>query len=174
MAADGVTGRHPNITEDAWHAFVERCAGTLDIGPGTLVFQAACGAGSLLYPLYENGYAVGGLDPSDRLIRLADEWMPEGRWSVADPAALDPGEAWHVVLAAGHLAALTQPDAARGLVARMVAKATHAVALVDLDDAAVDRAMLVRALAEAGVRGIQVDEEGPGGVPGRFNLFARV
>ena len=45
MAADGL---HASITELAWRNFVEYVAETLDIGPGTRVFEVDCGGGSFL------------------------------------------------------------------------------------------------------------------------------
>ena len=134
MAADG----HASITEPAWRGFVEYVAETLDVGPGTRVFQVNCGAGSFLCPLWENGYVVGGLDRSPDLIRTAAEAMPEGRFSLGEAAALDPAESWAVVVAFGAFGSFPDLDYARGVLARMAAKATHAIAILDVPD--IDRA----------------------------------
>jgi hypothetical protein len=110
----------------------------LDVGPGTRVFQVNCGGGSLLCPLWENGYLVGGLDRSPDQIRLAAEAMPEGRFSLGEASALDPAEPWAVVVACGTFGSFPDLDYARGVLARMAAKATHAIAILDVPD--IDRA----------------------------------
>ncbi len=185
MAADGL---HASITEPAWRNFVEYVAETLDVGPGTRVFQVNCGGGSLLCPLWENGYIVGGLDRSPDQIRLAAEAMPEGRFSLGEASALDPAEPWAVVVACGTFGSFHDLDYARGVLARMAAKATHAIAVLDVPDVDrtegaplgglfYDRAWMFRMLAEIGAIAVQIEEqkiEGYASAPYRFNVFARL
>ncbi len=90
MAAGGPGVAAGRVSEDAWRDFVERIVETLDVGPGTSVFDVGCGAGAFLFPLAENGYLVGGLDPSPALIARAKAAMPEGRWQVGSVETLDP------------------------------------------------------------------------------------
>ncbi len=116
------------VSPYAWLDFVERTVETLDIGPGTRVFEVGCGEGAFLFPLAENGYAVGGIDPSAESIRSAQEAIPSGKFLVGEPSSLDPGEAWDVVLACGVFQSFPDLDQARGVLARMAAKATHAIA----------------------------------------------
>ena len=185
MAADGL---HASITEPAWRNFVEYVAETMDVGPGTRVFQVNCGGGSLLCPLWENGYVVGGLDHSPDKIRLAAEAMPEGRFRVGEPSALDPAEPWDVVVACGSFGSFPDLDYARGVLARMAAKATHAMAVLEVPDIDrtegaplgglfYDRAWMFKALAEIGASAVQIEEqkiEGYALAPYRFNVFARL
>ncbi len=185
MAADGL---HASITEPAWRNFVEYVAETMDVGPGTRVFQVNCGGGSFLCPLWENGYVVGGLDPSPDLIRLATEAMPEGRFNLGEASALDPAEPWAVVVACSTFGSFHDLDYARGVLARMTAKATHAIAVLDVPDIDrtegappgglfYDRAWMFRMLAEIGATAVQIEEqkiEGYALAPYRFNVFARL
>ena len=122
MAADGLDMDSGVVTEPAWRAFVERVAETLDIGPGTSVFQVGCRSGSFLYPLAENDYLVGGLGSSPAEIRAATIAMPSGNWMVGEASALDPGEPWDVVVAYGAFGRFPDLDFARGILARMAAK----------------------------------------------------
>lgn len=175
MAAGGFD---PRITEDDWQEFVEHVAETLDVGPGTRVFDAGCGAGAFLLPLFENGYAVGGLDPSPALIDLARRTMPRGRWLAAEPSALDPGEPWDVVLSSAGFAAFPNLDYARGVLARMAAKATHAIAVLAVPEREAgglyDRTWFLRAMSEAGARAVQFEDHELAGPMRSFNVFARV
>lgn len=145
MAADGLDTGFGSVTEAAWREFVMRTAATLDLGKGSRVFEVGCGAGAFLYPLYEAGCVVGGLDQSTALIGYAAEAMPEGQWTQGDASTLDPAEAWDVVLACGVFMYFPDPGYARGVIARMAAKATRAVAMLDVPDAATrDNAMAFR------------------------------
>lgn len=194
MAADGFDRGDTAIAEPAWRSFVEYVAETLDVGPGTRVFQVSCGAGSFLCPLWENGYVVGGLDRSPDLLRIAAEAMPEGRFSLGEASALDPAEPWTVVVTCATFGSFSDLDYARGVLARMAAKATHAIAVLDVPDIDrapgaglgapgtagglfYDRAWMFRMLAEIGASAVQIEEqkiEGYALAPYRFNVFARL
>ncbi len=189
MAADGLDTGFGSVTEPAWRKFVESVAETLDVGPGSRVFEVGCGAGALLYPLAENGYIVGGLDQSPALIGYARQAMPEGRFIVSDASALDPAEPWDVVLACGVFMHFPDLDYARGILARMAAKATHAIAILDVPDINrkeealgvdhlfYDRGWMFRALAEIGASAVQIEDQkiaDYANAPYRFNVFARL
>lgn len=150
----------------------EYVAETLDIGPGTRVFEVDCGDGDFLFPLYSNGYIVGGTDGDPAAIEHALEAMPEGLFTVGTAAALDPAMPWDVVvcrslsgLSAVASAKAEAPDvnSMRGLLARMFAKATHGIALLNVPEES--HRALMHALAEVGAKAIQIEGN---------NLFARV
>jgi SAM-dependent methyltransferase len=173
MAADGPLDA---AAEDAWRHFVEHVVETLDVGPGTSVWDVTCGAGAFLYPLWENGYVVGGTDPAPGLIDRARQAMPQGVFLAAAPTALDPADPWDVVIMSRGVDGLPDLDAARGVLARMAAKATHAIAVLNVVEEevpgrlAIGRGAMLRLLAEIGVTGVQFEEA----AGGRFNVFARV
>ena len=137
-------------------------AETLDIGAGTRVFEVDCGEGDFLFPLYRNGYIVGGTDRDPAAIEHALEAMPEGLFTVGMAAALDPAVPWDVVVCRS-FAGAPDPDYMRGLVARMFAKATHAIALLAVPEKS--HQPMLHALAEVGATAIQIEGN---------NLFARV
>jgi SAM-dependent methyltransferase len=134
MEADGLDTGFGSVSESSWREFSLRIAGELNAGPGTSVFEVGCGAGAFLYPFHERGCAVGGLDQSAALIEYAREAMPEGEWTVAGAAALDPADRRDIVVACGVFMYFPDLDYARNVVARMVAKATRAVAILDVPD----------------------------------------
>ena len=140
----------------------EYVAETLDIGPGTRVFEVDCGRGEFLFPLQQNGYIVGGIDGDADAIKEAIAAMPGGLFHVGMASALDPGVPWDVVVCRS-LAGAPSNDYIRGLVARMIAKATHAIALIDVPEA--HHQPLMHALTEAGAQAIQIEGS---------HLFARV
>lgn len=136
MAADGLDTGFGSVSEAAWRAFVVRTAASLGLVKGSRVFEVGCGAGGFLYPLYEAGCVVGGLDQSEALIGYASAAMPEGQWTQGDASVLEPSEAWDVVLACGVFMYFPDPGYARGVIARMAAKATRAIAILDVPDVA--------------------------------------
>ena len=154
---------------------VEHLAETLDIGPGTEVFEVACAAGQFLIPLHENGFVVGGLDADPVLVAEARAAMPGGQFASGSPAELDPAQAWQVVVCRA-FATFPDVDYARGVLARMAAKATHAVALLDLPEARYDRRWILHAFAEVGFSAVQMENmKAEGGEDeARINVFARL
>lgn len=153
---------------------VEHVAETLDIGPGTEVFEVACGTGEFLLPLHDNGFIVGGLDANASLIAEAKAAMPEGRFSTGLLTELDPAQPWQVVVCRT-FGAFPDLDYARGVLARMAAKATHAVALLAVPDARFDQRWMLRAFAEIGVSAVQMEVvTGEETAEARYNVFARL
>jgi hypothetical protein len=151
----------------------EHVAETLDIGPGTRVFEVDCGDGAFLIPFHVNNYIVGGMDGDAGAIALALASMPEGHFQVGMASALDPAVAWDVVICRS-FAAAPDLDYMRGVLARMFAKATHAIALLNVPDER--RQWMLHALTEIGANAIQFeDAAGPIGDPRAMcNVFARV
>ena len=137
-------------------------AETLDIGPGTRVFEVDCGRGEFLFPLHQNGYIVGGIDGDAEAIKAAIAAMPDGIFQVGMASALDPAVPWDVVVCRS-LAGAPSNDYIRGLVARMYAKATHAIALIDVPEP--NHQPLMHAITEAGAQAIEIKGT---------NIFARV
>ena len=126
------------------------------------MFEVDCGRGEFLFPLYSNGYVVGGTDGDPAAIERALEEMPEGLFTAGMASGLDPAIPWDVVICRS-LAGAPDLDYIRGLVARMFAKATHAIALLNVPET--QHQPLLHALAEVGAKAIQID----GG-----DVFARV
>jgi hypothetical protein len=155
-------------------ALAEHVAETLDIGPGTRVFEVDCGDGAFLFPLHANGYIVGGIDGDPAAIATAIAAMPDGIFQVGMASALDPGVPWDVVVCRSFSGA-PDTDYMRGLLARMFAKATHAIALLDVPEDR--RQWMLHALAEIGANAIQMEQPkiGVSADTGNvFNVFARV
>ena len=151
-----------SLPGEGWHDLAEHVAEVLDVGPGTRLFEVDCGSGEFLEPFYLNGYLVGGTDAEPSLIELALAAMPEGMFTVGEASHLDPAAPWDVVICRS-LAVAPDLDYVRGLVSRMLAKATHAIAFLNVP--AERHPPLLRALTEAGARAVQIEES---------NVFARV
>ena len=132
----------------------EHVAEILDIGPGTRVFEVDCGDGAFLYPFYMNGYIVGGSDGDTAAIEAALAAMPQGSFTVGQGSALDPAVPWDVVVCRS-LSGAPDLDYLRGLLARMFAKATHAIALLNVPEPR--HQWVLHALAEVGARAVHIE-----------------
>jgi len=167
-------GRVPPFSESSWFDHVERVVATLDVGSGTRVWDVTCGAGSFLWPLAQNGYIVGGCDGSPERLQTASTAIPGGVFAVSEPWAFNPADPVDVVVASRGFSDCSSSDQARGMVARMLAKATHAVAFLDIDEeqapAGVDRVRLFRMLAELGAGSVQFEHD----ATGRLMAFVKV
>jgi SAM-dependent methyltransferase len=150
MAADGLDTGFGDVAETDWVAYVRRTADWLGVTPATSVFEVGCGAGAFLYELYLQGCPVGGLDRSATLVGYAREALAGGRFEVADAIDLDPAEPADVVLSSGVFMYFPSLEYAHQVIERMVAKATRAVAVLDVQDAATRAAALAHRIATVG------------------------
>ena len=175
---------------EGWPELAEYVAETLDVGPGTRVFEVDCGDGAFLVPLDANGYLVGGIDADAAAIAQATAAIPDGIFQVGPASALDPAVPWDVVIcrlsraeSRGSFSGTPDLDEMRGLLARMFAKATHGIALIDVPDER--RTWMLHALAEVGANAIQMEQpklnfgrnalsEQRESKAETFNVFARV
>lgn len=136
MAADGLDSGFAGVAEADWRAHARRTAAALKLQPGASLFEVGCGAGAYLYEFDQLGFEVGGIDRSAALIARATEVFPHGRFRCADASALDPAEQVDAVISFGVFLYFDSLDYARSVLAAMAAKARHAVAVLDLPDAA--------------------------------------
>jgi len=93
--------------------------------------------------------------------------MPDGIFQIGLASSLDPGVPWHVVICRS-FAGAPDLDYMRGVLARMFAKATHAIAILEVPDER--RQWMLHALTEIGATAIQFEDA----TAGAFNVFARV
>lgn len=118
-----------------WRIYAARIAERLGLADGASVYEVGCGAGAFLFALRErHALAVGGLDYSGALVAAARRAMPDGDFTEAEAAAVDPLEPYDFVVSNGvfHYFPVQYAEA---VLARMVAKARVAVAVLEVPDA---------------------------------------
>ncbi len=134
--ADGYDSAHGGVTERAWREYVARWGATLGLAAGGSVVDVGCGAGAFLLPLAEAGVRVGGIDRSSVQLGLASRAIPEGEFAVADALDLAPEPRVDVVVSMSTFIYFPTLDYAARVAEAMVSRATRAVAILDLADAA--------------------------------------
>jgi hypothetical protein len=178
-------GPHASVDDDAFVTWVDDVCAALEVQAGQRLYDAGGGAGAFLWPPWSAGWQVGGLVAGSAALAAAQELMPSGHWSVGAPGDLDPGDPWDIVVVSGAFGSFPGPEYARGVLARMAAKATVAMAVLDVRDGdggvgddrqelAFTRGWFLRQLGEIGVTAVQFRASR---LPGRldaFDVLARV
>ena len=119
------------MTEADWRAYQATFAKRAGIASGDSIFEVGCGGGAFLYPFYEQGHVVSGIDYSDDLIGIARSSMPERRdFLNAMEAASYPAEPLTDVVIANHVIHyFGSLEYAEGVITTMLKKAKMAAAV---------------------------------------------
>jgi cyclopropane fatty-acyl-phospholipid synthase-like methyltransferase len=136
MALAGYDSATSSLDPETHYVQVRYVLDRLDIRPTDTVYEVGCGAGSMLYSLRPACAAVGGSDFADSLVALARQVLGAADLAVLEANAVPPEPAYDVVLSNGVFIYFPDPDYARQVVHRMVAKARRAVGVLDVNDAA--------------------------------------
>jgi trans-aconitate methyltransferase len=136
LAADGHDTGFGDLTDASWRSHVHDVARRLGLEPGASVFDVGCGAGAFLFPLWEAGHVVGGLDASAALVDLASTALPDGRFLVADAADLDLDAPYDAVVSSGVFLYFPDLDYAARVLVRMAESARRGIAVLDVPDLA--------------------------------------
>jgi SAM-dependent methyltransferase len=83
------------------------------------VLDAGCGTGRVAIRLAERGFTCLGVDVDPAMLGVARTRAPGLRWVLADLAALDLGETFDLVVAAGNVVPLVAEGTERDVVTRM-------------------------------------------------------
>ncbi|MHB1593854.1 MAG: class I SAM-dependent methyltransferase [Streptosporangiaceae bacterium] len=150
IAADGYDNSYGAISEQRWRDHAARWAGILGVRSGDVVYEVGCGAGAFLACFREMGCAVGGLDVSGAMIRLARRAIPDGDFRVSEATGLDGVGIADVVVANGSFLYFPSLEYAHQVTTAMVRAARRAVAILDLPDETRRLAAIAARQAEIG------------------------
>ena len=135
IRADGFDTPFSFPDPDAWTHYVRTLNDRLSLPPRSRVYEVGCGAGAFLLPLEELGMQVGGCDLSPALIDLARRALKSEDLSVCDAELAPVRPQYDAVIAHGVFQYFADLSYARSVLSRMVEKAFHAIAVLDLPDA---------------------------------------
>lgn len=108
---------------------------SLGITEADMVYEVGCGAGALLHCLEPLCAGVGGSDYAPALVDVAQTVLSSTDLEVFDAAELNPLPRYDVVLSNGVFIYFPSPEYARKVLGLMIAKATRAVGVFDVNDA---------------------------------------
>jgi len=101
---------------------------------GVSVFEAGCGSGAFLYPLFLKGNTVGGLDYCEQLVNLAGSFMPGFNFLCADAEELDIDKKFDVVVCHSLFQYFQDYGKARTVLEKMILKSNEVIGVFDVCD----------------------------------------
>lgn len=72
------------MDDTLWRTYVRQIQARLAIKPSKKLLEVGCGAGAFLYPLYEQGIDITGIDYANTSIDVARQMMPEQDFRVGE------------------------------------------------------------------------------------------
>jgi len=132
-----------HINENAWRNYVKTVSQKLAITAQDSIFEVGCGAGAFLYPFFEQGHQVGGIDYADNLLSIAQEFMPGNEFEHAEASALNIKKQYDYVIANGVFLYFGTYDYAERVLQQMLTKAKKGIAILDTPDQATQALALI-------------------------------
>lgn len=143
LAMDGYEGLGA-VREDVWHARLEALRSRLVITDADSVFEVGCGAGAVLYPFYQSGLRVGGIDFASNLVETARQVMPGADLQPLEAIATPAEPQYDIVLSFGVFLYFRDYDYAKAVLLAMLRKARRWVGVCDVPDLALREDALQR------------------------------
>jgi ubiquinone/menaquinone biosynthesis C-methylase UbiE len=84
LAIDGYDTPASSVTTENWMAYIHAIEKKVKISRGHNVCEIGCGAGAAIFPLYNQGVNIWGVDYADSLIQICRRVMPYGTFEVAE------------------------------------------------------------------------------------------
>jgi len=129
---DGGSG-NSGITIDAWENYISFLKNELGIQDNDSLFEVGCGCGAILYPFYNNGHAVGGIDYSNSLIQQAKTIMSNAELILGDASEIDKIP-YDFVISNSIFFYFSDFDYALLVINKMYEKARKGIAVLDIPD----------------------------------------
>jgi trans-aconitate methyltransferase len=150
LAADGFDTPTGRFSEADWVRAIDGIVDRIELSANDSVFEVGCGAGAFLYVLYTRGNIVSGIDRSRTLVEYARSVMPQGHFEVAAADAFDTTRRTDIAICNSVFLYFPSLDYANRVIRRMAAKATRAVAILDIPDLATKDEAIRRRIELAG------------------------
>lgn len=125
------------MSENDWRTYVAVFAERCNLAMGDSIFEVGCGSGAFLFPFYQQGHPIGGIDYSEELIRVAKSFMPERQAEFSVMEAKEFSELPVDVVVANHVIHyFSSLSDAETVVSKMLCKAVKSVYVSGVPDAA--------------------------------------
>lgn len=134
IAVDGFDGSWGGIDETAWMEYIESLTAKLQISAKDSIFEVGCGAGAFLYPFYQKGNRVAGIDYSENLAKIAINIMPRADIIVGEAINIPQKPTFDFVVANGVFFYFKDCEYAAEVLSLMLQMANKGVGIFDLPD----------------------------------------
>jgi trans-aconitate methyltransferase len=128
---DSPTGE---VSVDNWLAYVDWVSRHVGIQKSDTIFEVGCGSGAFLYPLYQQGYEVSGVDYSEALISIARRFIPRGRFNIAEAKEIETEKKYDIALSNGVFLYFPDLSYAKEVLNKMLKIARRKVAVLEVND----------------------------------------
>ncbi len=136
MITNGYDNKFSTISESDWINYLVTQGKNLKVNPEDSIFEVGCGAGALLYPFYQQGNKIAGIDYSESLVKLAKETMPEANITVNEAIDFPQDHQFDVVVSNGVFLYFPNYEYAATVVKNMVEIADKSIGIFDVPDLA--------------------------------------
>ncbi len=133
IKADGFDSPTGKFDVDDWNEYIKEHYNKAFIQNGDTIYEVGCGSGAFLYPLYKNGYKVGGVDFAEALVNLAKVMMPESDFVADEAINLSTEDKYDIVLSHG-VFVYFKYDYAEEVLNKMMQKSKKIIAIFDIND----------------------------------------
>jgi hypothetical protein len=129
---DGGSGKS-GITIDAWKNYILFIKNELDVQKNDSLFEVGCGCGAILYPFYNVGHIVGGIDYTDNFVQKAKKIMPNAEIILGDASEINNIQ-YDFVISNSIFFYFPNYDYASIVISKMYEKARKGIAVLDIPD----------------------------------------
>lgn len=136
MLLDGCDSFNGGMTGQDFLGYIGAIKEAAGIQEQDSIYDVGCGSGAFLYPFYEAGHMVGGMDYSQPLVEFCRNAMEGCDFRVGEAVELDENAKYDFVVSSGVFHYFPNVVYASAVVEKMIAKANKAVIVTDLPDAA--------------------------------------
>lgn len=134
IAADGFDTGFGTISEDDWISYSKYISNKLDIKYNDSIFEVGCGSGAFLYNFYQNKNAVGGIDYSENLISIANDYLKDGHFYCDEAINIDVKIKYDIVLSNSVFFYFSSLEYSQKVLEKMISKANKAIAILEISD----------------------------------------
>lgn len=131
---DGFDSETGKISSQDWLDYIEFISKKINITSSDSIYETGCGSGAFLYPFYEKGHRIGGIDYSKNLINTAKSVMPEGDFACCEATDIETDVKYDILVSNSAFFYFPSYDYAKKVLKKMLCKARKAVAILDVAD----------------------------------------
>jgi SAM-dependent methyltransferase len=132
LKADGFDSPTGSIQASSFLKFTKDLVSKFDLDPNDSIFEIGCGAGAFLFPFYNLGYKVGGIDFSPVLIESAKSIFNSSDFFIQDANQLNIEPKYDYLVAFSVFFYFPDYEYAQSVLERMFLKAKKGVFILDV------------------------------------------
>jgi trans-aconitate methyltransferase len=151
LEADGFTSSFGGLHDlDAYQAHIQNITRKLELESQDSIYEVGCGSGAFLYPFYQAGHQISGLDYSESLIGIARDVMPKAVLEVGEAINIPEHSSFDIVFSNGVFLYFPDHNYAAQVLTKMMQMTRKSIGIFDIPDAAKQEEDIARRKAAIG------------------------